>query len=369
MEAALEAEEKYRRAVENIPVAVYSALPDEHSTPVVLSPKVKAITGYSSDEILGKPVLWKEIILPEDRDQVRARVEEHRRNKEPLRVQYRIRTKSGETRWVRDEARPALDGDGNVARIDGFIEDITEFKKLTDEIENRTRLLDAANRELEAFAYSVSHDLRAPLRRIDGFSEILLKETEGKLEKESARHLSRIQSAVRSMDTLIDDILRLSRLNTSDLSMQQVDLGRMAEASIGRMRSANPERKVEVKIHKGLTTTGDPNLLGIAMDNLLGNAWKFTGKRSSATIEFGAKTIDGRKTFFVRDNGVGFDIAHCSKIFDPFIRLHSESEFPGSGIGLALVKRIVARHGGEIWAESEVNKGATFFFVLGQGSA
>ncbi len=359
IEHALEAEEKYRRVVQNIHVAVYSALPDEHSTVVLLTDKIEGITGYAAKEFLDDPTLYRRMIHPDDLERVRIAVAEHRRGKSPLRIQYRVLSKEGELRWVKDEAVPIIGSHGDVVRIDGFVEDITEHKELEESLAN-------TNQELEAFSYSVSHDLRAPLRRIDGFSEILLRECRGKLVEEEQKHLERIQKAAREMDGLIENILRLSRVNTTELRKRTVDLADLAREAIERLKAEDPSRQVKVEIHGRLATYGDPDLLSVAIQNLLGNAWKFTSRNGDASVELGARTVDGRHQFYVKDNGVGFDMAQISRLFAPFQRLHSKSEFPGEGIGLALTKRIVSKHGGKIWAESAVGKGATFYFTLGE---
>lgn len=340
------------------------------------SDEIEPMFGFGPGGFAGTYEAFLTRIHPEDRKQVTDAVQACVDEGKEYDIEHRIVWPNGEVRWVSEKGDVIRDAQGKAVRMLGVVRDVTkskraqlEIKQLNADLENRTRQLDSMNHELEAFAYSVSHDLRAPLRRIDGFSGILLKESAGKFDKEGERHLERIRVAVKSMDTLIEDILRLSRLSTSDLDVQEVDLGEIGRKTIEGLRAADPRRKVKVDIQKELTVVGDPNLLRIALDNLLGNAWKFTSKRRSAHIMFGVKTVDGERTFFVRDDGVGFDMAQAERIFDPFQRLHGESEFPGSGIGLALVKRIVARHGGRIWAEAELDKGATFYFTLGHAGA
>jgi light-regulated signal transduction histidine kinase (bacteriophytochrome) len=228
---------------------------------------------------------------------------------------------------------------------------------------------EAANRELEAFAYSVAHDLRAPLRSIDGFTRALLEDCGSALPIVGRAHLQRVLDAAQRMAVLIDDLLLLSRVTRTAIHLQPVDLSAMAQATARSLREAEPTRTVEVRIQPTLRTRADPGLLQIVLDNLLGNAFKFTGKRPQATIEFGA-AIEGReRVYFVRDDGAGFDSQYAAKLFGAFQRLHAERDFPGTGIGLATVHRIVSRHGGRVWAKGEVGRGATFSFTLGEPAA
>jgi signal transduction histidine kinase len=210
----------------------------------------------------------------------------------------------------------------------------------------------------------VAHDLRAPLRAISGFSEILLGDQRDRLDARGQDYLRRMAAAAERMGNLIDALLGLSRVTRTEPLQQRVDLSKVAGSVIDNLRATQPERSVEVVIHEGLVVVGDPQLLRSALENLLGNAWKFTGKREGARVELGLTEKDGERAYFVSDNGAGFEMAYASKLFAPFQRLHSPSAFPGTGIGLATVQRIIHRHGGRIWAESETGKGATFFFTL-----
>ena len=228
--------------------------------------------------------------------------------------------------------------------------------------------VESVNRELEAFAYSVSHDLRAPLRSIDGFSEALLEDAGPSLDDACKKHLARIRAAAQRMGHLIDDLLKLSMLTRSTLRHLEVDLSSVARDIIGALRLAEPGRDVEVIIAGGLLTTGDPALLKIALENLIGNAWKFTSRRPHAVIEVGQATAaKGAPVFFVRDDGAGFDMRYAHKLFGAFQRLHSMADYPGTGIGLATVQRVMNRHGGRVWAQSAVDQGATIFFTLAKG--
>lgn len=229
--------------------------------------------------------------------------------------------------------------------------------------------LESKNKELEAFSYSVAHDLRAPLRSIDGFGRLLLKEHAGSLDDKGMEYLAYIRESAQHMGHLIDDLLSLSRVMRSEFQRGQVDLTAIALNTAARLRRDHPGRRVQIAVADDLVAAGDVRLLTIAFENLLGNAWKFTGKRADARIEVGVRDDGGRRVYWVRDNGAGFDMAYASKLFGVFQRLHSASEFEGTGIGLATVQRIVHRHGGCIWAEGQVENGATFFFTLEDNSS
>ena len=225
--------------------------------------------------------------------------------------------------------------------------------------------LAAVNHELEAFSYSVAHDLRAPLRSVDGFSQALLEDYADKLDEEGKQYLRYVRESAQQMAALIDDLLTLSRVTRSDLTRVPVSLTDTASSVLAQLRRGQPERRVEAIVADDLVAKADPRLIKVALENLLGNAWKFTGKEAEARIELGLAPLNGEPTYFVRDNGAGFDMAYASKLFGVFQRLHSAAEFEGTGIGLATVQRIVRRHGGRIWAEGDVGRGATFYFTLG----
>ena len=248
------------------------------------------------------------------------------------------------------------------------IKDISESKRLESEIKERNIALSAANQELEAFSYSVSHDLRAPLRIIDGFSQALVEDAGGQLQGEAKMHLERIRAGVQRMGQLIDSVLNLSRLTRASMSIIDLDLTAMAKNIIKELHNLEPQRKVEVLIHENLHTNGDLVLMKVVLENILGNAWKYTSKKEVAKIEFGKTVHEGVDTFYVKDNGAGFDMTYAKKLFTPFQRLHTQSEFTGTGIGLASVKRIIHRHGGTIWVESTLNQGTTFYFIMNSAS-
>jgi len=224
--------------------------------------------------------------------------------------------------------------------------------------------LAAANEELEAFSYSIAHDLRAPLRGIQGFSQAVLEDYAGVVDARGQDYLKRVAAAATRMSALIDDLLHLSRISRQGLSPSDVDLSALATQVAGALSQSATERPVTVVIAEGVTAKGDAGLLQAVLENLLGNAWKFSAKVAQPVVEFGRTTAGGHDAYFVRDNGAGFDPAYASRMFAPFQRLHSEQDFPGTGIGLATVQRIVRRHGGRIWAEGKVGEGATFYFTL-----
>ncbi len=245
-----------------------------------------------------------------------------------------------------------------------IIRDVTERKRVEKELQRRTEELAHINAELEQFAYSVSHDLRAPLRSIDGFSQILLEAYAPELDEEGEDYLRRVRSASQRMGELIDDLLNLSRLTRGSMRKETVDLSALAKAFAQELRASRPERRVKFVVEEGLLVDGDRQLLRVALNHLLDNAWKFTANQPRAKIEFGAVQHDGEPAYFVRDDGAGFDMAYAENLFGPFQRLHSVAEFEGTGIGLAAVQRIIHRHGGRVWAEGAVGEGATFYFTL-----
>ena len=241
-----------------------------------------------------------------------------------------------------------------------------QLENTNRDLEETNRELEGANSELEAFSYSVSHDLRSPLRSIEGFSQILLEDHAQGLDEEARGYLRRVRAASRRMALLIDDLLDLSRVTRSSLTRQMVDLSAQAREIAAEIEKSQPDRRVRFVVADGLAVRGDPRLLRVMLENLLGNAFKFTQREREATIEFGAVTRDGGVAYYVRDNGVGFDEAYATKLFGAFQRLHGSEDFEGTGIGLATVQRIVQRHGGKAWAEGAVGKGATFYFTLRQ---
>jgi PAS domain S-box-containing protein len=269
-----------------------------------------------------------------------------------------------------------IQNDETASRV-AFVQDLTKQKQaeqqirqlnadLEKRVRERTAQLETANQELEAFAYSVSHDLRAPLRGIDGWSLALAEDYADQLDAQALKYVDRVRSETQRMGLLIDDLLHLSRVTRSEMQFVPVDLTSAAHGIAARLTEENPGRQIEFVIQPGLTGVGDARLLEIALTNLLSNAVKFTGPHGRARIEFGQDSCNGRPCFYVRDDGVGFDMTYADRLFRAFQRLHKTSEFPGTGIGLAIVQRVIHRHGGKVWAEAQIDRGAKFFFTLGE---
>jgi light-regulated signal transduction histidine kinase (bacteriophytochrome) len=249
-----------------------------------------------------------------------------------------------------------------------LIESRNEVRRANADLERRvaerTRQLEAANRELEAFAYAVSHDLRAPLRSMSGFSQILQESAPPGLDDKSRHYLQRIHDASLRMSGLIEDLLNLSRIGRSELKARPISLSQIATEAAAAVRERHPTHEVQLEIAPGMEVSADPRLLRIALENLISNAWKYTARNSPAHVSIGVQAGESGPVYFVRDNGVGFDMKYVDKLFVPFQRLHPETEFPGNGIGLVTVQRIIARHGGRIWAEAKPDEGAAFYFTL-----
>ncbi|HMG55086.1 MAG TPA: ATP-binding protein [Kofleriaceae bacterium] len=313
--------------------------------------------GHSREELMSRPSLA--LVHPDDQAATAAACQALIPGGATINFENRCRCKDGSYRWL--SWASGMDASGLVYSM---ARDVTEARR---SLEAMIRAQDAAenvNRELESFSSSVAHDLRAPLRSIHGFSEALLEDYADKLDATGRKYLAFIREAAKHMAHLIDDLLGLSQVAGSEMHCEAVDLSSSARAVIARLRATQPARSVDVRIEDGLQGRGDPRLLAIMLDNLLGNAWKFTGRCAQARIEFGAVAGDGPPVYFVRDNGAGFDMKLSSRLFCAFQRLHTAAEFEGTGIGLATVHRIVSRHGGRVWAEGEVGRGASFYFTL-----
>jgi PAS domain S-box-containing protein len=268
------------------------------------------------------------------------------------------------TRWLHTKKVPILGEDGAPAYLLGISEDITEHKRAAHALMRAKEAAETASRELESFSYSIAHDLRAPLRSIDGFSQALLEDYGEQLDEEGRSHLRRVRNAAQRMAFLIDDLLKLSRLTRAEMHRTSVDLSALARSAGDKLRERWPERAVELNVSDHLVVQGDTRLLAVVIENLLDNAWKFTRTRVPARIEVGSDDLGSGRVLFVRDNGVGFDMSYVDKLFGVFQRLHAVSEYEGAGIGLATVQRVIHRHGGKAWAESQLDRGATFYFTL-----
>lgn len=321
-----------------------------------VSPSFDAL-GYSREELLSRPAL--DFVHPDDRAVTLAQRAKLAAGAPTVAFENRFHCKDGSYRWL-----SWVSGPDSAGTMYSMARDVTEARRMQGELAQAKDAADVVNRELESFSYSVAHDLRAPLRSIDGFSQALLEDCAEKLGTEGKRYLSYIRESAQHMARLIDDLLGLSKVTRSELHFEDVDISSLAHAANTRIQRSEPKRHVTVVIEDGLRGVGDPRLLAVILDNLFGNAWKFTGKRDDGRIEFGATSEDGHPVYFVRDNGAGFDMAFANKLFGVFQRLHSASEFEGTGVGLATVQRVVGRHGGRVWAEGEVDRGATFYFTL-----
>jgi signal transduction histidine kinase len=315
------------------------------------------------------------IYTPESWRRLQAAVERALETGEPYRLELELVHPDGATRWVLAVGGAASDDGGGGVRLCSTVQDITETKLAEAEIQRlntgleqrvaaRTAELEAVNKELEAFVYSAAHDLRAPLRAIDGFSQMVVEDATERLDDADREHLQRVRAAAERMGALIDHLIELSRTARVDLVSERVDLSAVAAEVLTDLRRLAPERRVEAVVQPGLVVEADATLIEVILVNLLGNAWKFTSQRETAHIDVGATDGDGERAFFVRDDGAGFDLDNAEHLFGAFQRFHTPEEFPGDGIGLATVKRLVTRHGGRVWAEAEVGEGATFFFTL-----
>ena len=322
------------------------------------------------EELLGHTMM--EIYPGIEQSEVYSHIKRCMEEHVPHRLENEFSFPDGTKSWFHLTIEPVPEG--------AFIlsEDITKEKELNEELRRhrehleelvveRTAQLAAANKELEAFSYSVSHDLRAPLRSIDGFSQALLEDYADKVGEQGKDYLNRVRSSSQRMAQLIDDLLNLSRVTRAEMHTEEVDLSEIAIAVARELKKTDPDRRVEFKIDREAIARGDARLLRVVIDNLLGNAWKYTSKHGSAKIGFGITHQDGQSVYFVQDDGAGFDMKYSQKLFGAFQRLHGTTDFPGTGIGLATVQRIINRHGGRIWAEGNVERGATFYFTLTPG--
>lgn len=348
---------------------------DMQSNVNIWTPEAEEVHGLAPGEFGGQYADWEALVLPEDLPAAKAGIESAAKSGE-LVGEWRIRRRNdGKVRWIIARGKILFDDAGKPWRMIGINMDVTERKeaeeqvrKLNAELEQRvmqrTAQLEAANKELEAFTYSVSHDLRAPLRHISGFSKILSEEFGSALPADAQHHLRRIEEGTVRMGQLVDDLLNLARVGRRDLSLQAVSLKSLAEEVIASLQSDLEGRTVEWKIGDLPYVDCDAGLMKQVFQNLLSNAVKFTRPRRQAVIEIGREERYGSTGIFVRDNGVGFSMKYADKLFGVFQRLHRVEDFEGTGVGLATVHRIIQKHGGRIWAEAELDKGATFYFSL-----
>lgn len=371
--ALRESQARYRDVIESINEIIFRT--DARGRLTFLNRAWQATVGHTPADSLGRPLT--DFLHPDDRQAAREKIEALAGGaRTELRCELRLRTASGEVRWIEATARRVADAADGQIGLTGTLDDISSrkvaeltLKNINQELEARVRIrtaeLEASNRELEAFSYSVSHDLRAPLRAIDGFAQILEEELDDNLSGGAREHLERIRKATQRMAHLIDDLIELARLTRQPLHKESFDLSDLAVQIVDELRAEDPTRRVEVAITRGLIVTADRTLMHVVLENLLRNAWKFTSRRPLAHISLAAERARERRIFCIEDNGAGFDMAHAGNLFRPFHRLHGSAEFPGSGIGLATVQRIIQRHGGLVWAESKPDSGARFYFTLG----
>ncbi len=420
-----EAEAKYRTLVEQVPAVTYIAAADEKSTTLYISPQLEALLGFVPSEWLGKPDAWVRQLHPEDRERVLAEVTRSHALGKPFRSEYRLLTKDGREIWINDQATLVRDANGIPLFLHGIFLDITQRKQVEQELEQfneelerrvaertleirrASQALEAANKELEAFSYSVSHDLRAPLASIDSFSGLVLEDYGPQIPEEARRFLTLIRDNAESMSALTNALLDFSRLSRAPLKKQTVAPSSLARQALESLLAQEQGRRVEAEIADLPVCQADPILLKQVFANLLSNALKYSRTRDVTRIEVGFQSqVSGLESndtesrscqhetpeqsegsasavgsnldlpppetcspepetvYYVRDNGVGFDMTQAESLFGVFQRLHHAEEYEGNGVGLAIVERIIHRHGGRIWAEAEVDKGATFFFTL-----
>ncbi len=374
-----ESEERFRAVVDNSPTKIHIKNLDGRYT--MINRQSEILFGDTNEEAKGKTS--RDVFPKEVADAFKGHDEA---------VIKSGRTIEEEEEWAREDGVhtfltvkfPILGATGEIVAVGAIGTDITERKRAeekirrlnanleervarrTAELETANKELEDANKELEAFSYSVSHDLRAPLRTIDGFSRILLEEHAKSLDDKGKNFLQRIRAGSQKMGQLIDAVLQLSRLARGDLNRKKLDLSKIVGSIVAELKKSQPDRDITFKVTPDVSAAGDEQLIRVALQNLLGNAVKYTRKTEKAQIEFGVTNGDGRNVYFVRDNGAGFDMSFVDKLFAPFQRAHGAAEFEGTGIGLATVQRIINRHRGTVWAEAEVDNGATFFFTLSQ---
>lgn len=365
-EALKESDERFRSILENASIGFYRTTSDGRI--LFVNPAIAEILGYSSIDDLKKINLEEGSHADYPRCYFRERLEQEGNI---IGMEANWTRKDGSVICIRESARAVQDSTGNIIYYEGTLEDITdrkqaeiELKVSKDQLEKQARLLEIAYKELESFAHTVSHDLRTPLWRLNSWINALINDHSEALGSQGEQILDFLKRDCTNMQRLIADLLSFSKSTSSDLHRAEVNLSQCVRNISKILKSENPERAVEFVITPGIKGNGDPLLLNVVLENLIGNAWKFTKKERNARIEFGVTNKSPGQIYYVKDNGVGFDSKQVDKLFETFRRLHADQDFEGTGIGLATVKRIIQRHGGLIWAEGKVGKGATFYFTL-----
>jgi PAS domain S-box-containing protein len=359
-ETLRQSEERFRSLVEGVKDYAIFML-DANGIVSTWNEGAKRCNGYEAQEIIGQHF---SVFYPEEAVkrhfpdyELKMATKQGRFEDEGWRVR-----KDGSLFWSNVVITALFNTENKLIGFSKVTRDLTERKRIVDELENAKNSAEALNKELEAFSYSVSHDLRAPLRNIDGYTRLVLEDKAAQLDDEAKDYLERVSLNAQQMGQLIDGLLNLSRLSRTELSKAPVNLTEQAQEILKTLQEQEPERNIHPSIQENLIANADPVLMRCVLQNLLGNAWKFTRDKDETVIKFGSKEHDGKPVFFIRDNGAGFNMKYAAKLFGAFQRLHNVSEFPGTGIGLATVQRILHRHGGEIWAESAEGQGTTFYF-------
>lgn len=375
-DALKKSEERYQRITDAVTDYIFTVyIENGHPVETVHGSACVAVTGYTTEDYASDPALWIRMVHEEDREIVLDQANRILSGQDIQPIGHRILRKDGVIRWVQNTLVPHYDTQGRLLSYDGLIKDITERKQAEEEIRrlneeleqrviDRTAQLEASIKELEGFTYSVAHDLRAPFRHIIGFAELLKEKVAQSLDEESMHYLNVISDSTKQMGRLQDDILDFIRIGRTKMTKSKLSLDKLVKEVIDTKREETKGRDIVWKVDHLPEVDGDPNMLRDVLVNLISNALKFTRPRPQAIIEIGCTPGDQEEVFYVRDNGVGFDMQYVNKLFGVFQRLHRPDEFEGTGIGLAHVRRIIERHGGRIWAEGKVNEGATFNFTL-----
>jgi PAS domain S-box-containing protein len=363
LEAALrESDERLNLALSSAGVGTWSWNIVEDA--IIWDDHIHRLFGLEPGTFGGKYEDAMRMLHPDDRDRVAREVANAVESDAPYDTEHRAVWPDGSVHVLGARGKVYRATDGGALRMTGVCWDTTERKRAEERLQERTLQLEAANEALGSFTYSVSHDLRAPLRAIDGYSRILVEDHTAVLDAEGQRVLGVIQQNARQMGRLIDDLLHFSRLGRTELEKSRVDVGALVQEVVDELRRVEPERRVTVTLGALPAALADGSMIRQVLVNLIGNAWKFTRAREDAAIEVGCDHVGGEVVYFVRDNGAGFEMEYAGKLFGVFQRLHRKEDFEGTGVGLAIVQRIVQRHGGRVWAEGAVGRGATFYFTL-----